>query len=71
MAKTAEILGVRELNEDILKKHLKKILVPEHNRLIYVFNDGHSQEVYWQNPSRRESWTEEMKQLARERSRHE
>ena len=71
MAKTAKVLGVRELNEDILKKHLEKILVPGHNKLIYVFNDGHSEEIYWQNPSRRESWTEEMKQLAGERSRHE
>lgn len=34
---------------------------------MYVFRDGHTEEVAWQNPSRRESWSEEMKQTARER----
>ena len=35
----------------------------------YVFRDGHTEEVTWQNPSRRESWSDEMKQTARERQR--
>ena len=65
--KTAEVFGLKELDEQVLKDHIIKIQVPEHNRLIYIFKDGHTEEVVWQNPSRRESWTDEMKQAARER----
>lgn len=66
LAKTSEVLEVSELNRELLLERIVEIQVPEHNRLAYVFRDGHTQEVTWQNPSRRESWTEEMKQKARE-----
>jgi len=48
-------------------EHIAAIRVPGHNRLIFMFKDGHETEVEWQNPSLRESWTPEMKQTARER----
>lgn len=67
VAKTLEVLGTAELNQETLQQHIKEIQVPAHNRLLYVFNDGHMQEVTWQNRSRRESWTAEMRQAARER----
>lgn len=35
--------------------------------MVYVFRDGHTEEVFWQNISRKESWTKEMKQKAREK----
>lgn len=66
IAKTSEVLGITEWDRDTLLKHIAEIRVPRHNCLVYMFRDGHSQEVIWQNPSRRESWTEEMKQKARE-----
>lgn len=64
--KTSEVLGIDELSRESLLEHITEILVPGHNRLVYVFRDGHTQEVTWQYPSRRELWTEEMRQKARE-----
>lgn len=64
--KTREVLQITELDTNILKRELSEIQVPTHNRLIYVFTDGRTVVVEWQNPSRRESWTQEMKQAARE-----
>lgn len=66
IAKTSEVLGCTNWDRDFLLQRIVEIQVPGHNRLIYVFHDGRSQEITWQNPSRRETWTEEMKQKARE-----
>ena len=67
LKKTAEVLGTTKLDMDLLKKSISKIRIPEHNRIEYIFMDGHSVEVTWENPSRRESWDEAMRQAARER----
>jgi len=67
LEKTAEVLGTTELDMDLLKKSISKIRIPEHNRIEYIFMDGRSVEVMWENPSRRESWDEAMRQAARER----
>jgi site-specific DNA recombinase len=45
-----------------------EIVVPFPNKLIYRFKDGHETEVGWKDHSRRDSWTDEMKQQALERS---
>ena len=37
-------------------------------KLVLKFDDGHTEERYWTPPSRRESWTPEMKERARQRS---
>lgn len=66
IAETSKVLGYTDWNREGLLEHIAKIQVPGHNRFVYVFHDGRTQEVGWQNPSRRESWTEKMKQKARE-----
>lgn len=68
IAKTAKVLGTADFDRDMLMAQIKEIQVPGHNRLIYVFHDGHTEEVTWQHKSRKESWTEEMKQKAREKT---
>ncbi len=65
--KTSEVLGTADWDRETLLSYVSEIWVPEHNLLIYVFRDGHTEEVAWQNPSRRESWSDKMKQSARER----
>lgn len=65
--KTLELLGLTTLERETLLQHISEIQVPGHNHLVYVFRDGHTVDVYWQNPSRRESWTPEMKERARQR----
>lgn len=67
IAKTSEVLGYDSWGREELLQNITEILVPEHNYLVYVFHDGHMQGVHWQNRSRRESWTPEMRQKARER----
>jgi len=42
--------------------------VPGPNRIIYVFKDGRITEQTWKDPSRKDSWTPEMKELARQRA---
>ena len=67
ITKTSELLETSILNRTILLEHIREIQVPGHNVLTYAFNDGHTEEVTWQNPSRRESWSASMKQSAREK----
>lgn len=68
ITKTAEVLGITDFDREMLTAQVKEIQVPGHNRLIYVFHDGSTKEVSWQHRSRKESWTEEMKQKAREKT---
>jgi len=67
MRKSAEILELSEFDETIFRNQISRIKIPGHNRLIFIFKDGREIEVIWKNRSRRESWTEEMRQVARER----
>lgn len=63
--KTARVLSVEKLNREVLK-NIKEIRVPGRGRLIYIWKNGKEVEVSWQNPSRRDSWTEEMRETARQ-----
>ena len=69
VAKTTEVLGLAEFDAVVFAEQISQIQVPSHNLLTFVFRDGHTVDVEWKNPSRRESWTEVMKQTARERQR--
>lgn len=60
-----QVLGLNEFDAEVFGKEIAKILVPEPKRLIFVFRDGQQVEKDWQHISRRESWTEEMRQAAR------
>ena len=73
IAKTCEVLGVQELNETILKDRIKAIVVADRFKLAYVFKEGSMVQVEWKHRSRRESWTPEMKEKARQitKARHE
>lgn len=66
--KTKEVLGVDMLTREVLEESLQNIIVPEHNHLIYVFKDGRSTDVFWMHPSRRLSWTPEMRENARQQA---
>ncbi len=67
MQKAAEALGLPEFDEAALAEKVSRIDVLSHNQLRFLFRDGHSVDIEWENPSRSDSWTEEMKQTARER----
>ena len=47
---------------------LKEIQVPGPNTLIFCYEDGRQVELAWAHPSRRDSWTPEMREAARQKS---
>lgn len=63
-----EVLGQSEFEETAAKEKLERIVVPAPNELQFLFRDGTQVQRHWEHISRSESWTEEMKQQARERS---
>jgi site-specific DNA recombinase len=63
---SAEVLGQNDFDAESFEKKIEDILVPESNKLIFVFRDGQTVEKVWQYKSRRTSWTDEMRQIARE-----
>lgn len=63
---TEEVLGCK-LTEESAKAKIKFIEVFPDNRLIYHMLDGKAIEKRWNDHSRRNSWTPEMKEKARQR----
>ena len=57
-----------ELTNDLLKLHLKKIVVDKNQTLIYHFHNGTVITKTWQYESRSKSWTPEMINKAREKA---
>lgn len=66
-SKAAEVLCRPEFEEAIFHYHISEIRVPGHNRLIFVLANGEELEIPWKNDSRRNSWTPEMREAARQR----
>lgn len=67
----------QQIPEDVLKAKvqeaggldgLTEIQVPGPHHLAFLYDDGRQVDLAWQYPSRRESWTPEMKQAAREKT---
>ena len=64
----ADALGIDSFDETTFKENIRRIDAFNGNRLVFHFINGISKEVIWNNPSRRDSWTDEMKLKAKERS---
>lgn len=64
----AGALGIDSFDETTFKENIRRIDAFNGNRLVFHFINGISKEVIWDNPSRRDSWTDEMKLKAKERS---
>ena len=63
----------RQISEKILNQliadfEITQIDVPEPNELIFTLADGTKVQKHWENPSRSESWTLEMREEARRKS---
>lgn len=63
-----EVLGLSEFDENIFKSEIQQIIVPAPNRIKFIFQGGTKKTVEWQDRSRSESWTEDMRKIAGERS---
>jgi len=64
----AEVLGTEGYSPSIFADMVERIEVPEDNHLRFTFKDGSTAERTWADRSRRESWTPEMKEAARQRA---
>ena len=62
------VLDLTAFDECIFSSCVTEILVCGGNKLVFHFVDGSEKEYIWQDRSRSESWTEEMKEAARERT---
>jgi hypothetical protein len=63
----AEVLGLEEFDLGSFET-ISKIVVKEQNLLLFVFKDGHSVAIAWKDRSRRESWTPEKREAARNKT---
>ena len=61
------LLRVNHPDAKIIRDRIKEIVVPERNVLIFKLSDGSEKRIEWQYRSRRQSWTPEMKEKARQR----
>ena len=66
MSITASVLGIAEFDGYAFHRLIERIEVPAFNHLVYIFKDGRREERIWQDRSRRDSWTDEMKEQAAE-----
>ena len=67
MTTAAEVLGVNTFDPDVFLGRITEVRVENGNRLVFLFADGEESVKRWQDRSRAESWTEEMKNAARKR----
>lgn len=65
---TKLVLGVNEINKDTVLSKIKEILVNADKTLTFELNGGEKITHPFNDYSRKNSWTPEMKQKARERS---
>jgi len=65
---TLQVLGINEVTDELVQNSIDYIETFNGNKLVYHLKDGKTQEVYWKDRSRRESWTPEMREQARMRA---
>lgn len=62
----ANVLGMPEYDEKVFLEQIDHIEAPENGVLVFVFYNGNKITRTWENVSRRYSWNEENRQLARQ-----
>ena len=71
---TCDVLGIDSLDSDMVRNRIAAIRAEQNNTVIFSLNDGSEIRKQWKDRSRSESWTDEMKEAARqkalERSKH-
>jgi hypothetical protein len=67
MAVCCDVLGLAEFDERVFTERISGIRVTAPNELLFLLVDGHTETRAWKDRSRRESWTDEMKEAARQR----
>ena len=63
----AEAIGENTFSEDAFTSAVDFIIAESENRLRLIMSDGTEKKIIWKDRSRSESWTEEMREAARQR----
>ena len=63
----ADALGGETFIEDDFVKYVDSIIAKPGNVMSVIFRDGTEQEIVWHDRSRSESWTDEMREAARQK----
>ena len=64
---SAEVLGMTCFDEGVFRQQIDHIQACPDNLLRFVFVSGAVQEYHWKDRSRRDSWTIEMREAARQK----
>ena len=64
--KCAEALGSNTYDAADFTNMVTAITIPEDGLLVFTFKDGLQRTILWENHSRRDSWTAEMKSKAKD-----
>ncbi len=67
---TTNVLGIKIFNEAEFHRKIEHISVGANNMLHFHFFDGNVVDAVWQDRSRSESWTEEKREAARQKTLH-
>ena len=62
------VLNVEEVNREIVLMQINEIVIPAHYSMQIVLVDGTVFNVQWKHRSRKDCWTPEMRQAAREKT---
>ena len=65
---TAMAMGMDEFAEAVFRERVESVLVCNGNKLVFHFCNGTETTLHWQDRSRSQSWTDEMKEAARQRA---
>ena len=68
MAVCCDVLGILEFDKRVFTERISGIQVTAPNELLFLLADGHTETRVWKDRSRRDSWTDEMKEAARQRA---
>ena len=68
MTVCCDVLGILEFDERVFTERISGIRVTAPNELLFLLDDGHTETRTWKDRSRRDSWTDEMKEAARQRA---
>ena len=66
---SARMLGLSEFDPMVLEAQVEYITICDKHKLVFNFRDGTTHEMTWQEPSRSDSWTQEMRVEAAARKR--
>ncbi len=64
----AEALGKKTFTDEFFKENIKQIIAEPDNVIRLIFCDGTEKEITWQDRSRSESWTDAMRESARQKT---